>query len=160
MNWIWELIFCSLNWHHWIVTPDGVEVLLNVMEDLNVHPFILYFCLHPKIKETLAIYLIYVIEVSRNVNFLFSWFDKEWQFKSLFEHDTMIESTQNDKFHLCKWPSKINTWTNSKRKCGQGWKVKSDNIILVLSNSSQEISIKISQQKPPSLSLSLQYVRS
>jgi len=32
------------------------------MEDLNLHPFILFFCLHPKIKEKLAIYLIYVIE--------------------------------------------------------------------------------------------------
>lgn len=78
------------------------------MEDLNVHPFILYFCLHPKLKTKLAIYFIYVYYriLSSGKLSLFLRFDKEWQFKSLFEHEPLVELTQNDKFHLCKWPSK------------------------------------------------------
>lgn len=117
---------------------------------MSIH-FILYFCLHPKIKrQKLAIYFIYVYRNFSSVKLSFLWFDKEWQLKSLYEHEPiMVEMTHNDKFHLCKWPSKIDTWNNSKRKCG--WIVDSekwsDNI---MDSSSQEISIKISQQKPPS----------
>ena len=102
----------------------------------------------------MAIYFIYVYRNFSSVTLSFLWFDKEWQLKSLIEHEPiMVAMTHIDKFHLCKWPSKIDTWTNSKRKCG--WIVDSekwsDNImVMVLNNSSQEISIKISQQKPPS----------
>lgn len=152
MNWIWEINFlfiklASLNCHSgWGWGPAEFH-------GGSQCPSILFFisvCTQKSKDKNWQSTLFMFIEIFRVLNFLFLWFDKEWQLKSLYEHEPiMVEMTHNDKFHLCKWPSKIDTWNNSKRKCG--WIVDSekwsDNI---MDSSSQEISIKISQQKPPS----------
>ena len=82
---------------------------------------------------------------------LFLWFDKEWQFKSLFEHDTKSNRHKMTSSIYVNGLQRSTREITAKENVEMVGKVKSDNIMLVPSNSSQEMSIKISQQKPHSL---------
>ena len=125
----------------------------NLMEDLNLHPFILYFCLHPKLKTKLAIYFIYVyyrILSSGKLSF-FCGLTKSGNLRAFLSMNHWLNWHKMTSSIYVNGLQKIDTWNNSKRKCGKS-KVESEkwsDNIMVLSLSSQEMSIKKSQQKPP-----------